>query len=134
MTSPLPTDRSQSGFTLIEIMFAMVVFSVGMLALLMCVPVASKKVMSSGSQTRAASIAAEMAEELLATPYNNSALTAGTHNDPANPHDAIYYTRWVVADNAPIAQCKRVTVTVSRRSVTATPEARIVIITPRSGG
>ena len=134
MTSPLPTDRRQSGFTLIEIMFAMVVFAVGMLALLMCVPVASKKVMSSGSQTRAASLAAEMAEELLSTPYNNSALTAGTHNDPANPHDAIYYTRWVVSDNAPIAQCKRVTVTVARRSVTATPEARIIIITPRSGG
>src|SRR5262249_1721823 len=133
---PAPRDagRASAGFTLIEIMFALVIFGIGMMALMLCVPMASKRVVSAGAQTRAASLASSMAEELLATPYGNAALTAGTHDDPANPPDALYYTRWVVEDDSPAASCKRITVTVARRSVSAAPEARLVIVTPRSGG
>jgi len=135
-TSPTPrvAGCDQTGFTLIEIMFALVIFGIGIMALMLCVPMASKRVMSAGAQTRAASLASSAAEELLSTPYGNAALTAGTHNDPANPHDALYYTRWVVEDDVPLALCKRITVTVARRSVSAAPEARLVIVTPRSGG
>jgi hypothetical protein len=105
-----------------------------MLALALCVPLASKRIMKAGSQTRSSSIASEAAEELLTVPYGNGDLTAGTHNDPANPHDGMYYVRWVVEDNQPITNCKRVTVTVARRAVTAPPEVRIVVVTPASGG
>jgi hypothetical protein len=90
--------------------------------------------MKSGSQTRSSSIASEAAEELLTVPYGHGDLTAGTHDDPANPHDGIYYVRWVVEDNVPIANCKRVTVTVARRAVTAPPEVKLVVVTPESGG
>ena len=126
--------RPAAGFTLIEIMFAMVIFAIGILAMMLCVPAASKRVMSAGAQTRASSLASAMAEKLLTVPYGNTALTAGTHDDPANPHDVLYYTRWVVEDDQPRLLCKRITITVARRSVTAAPEARLVIVTPRSGG
>ena len=126
--------RAQAGFTLIEILFAIVIFGMGVMALLACVPMASKRTMSSGAQTRASSLASEAAEELLTVPYGNAQLTQGTHNDPANPHDGVYYTRWVVEDDAPRASCKRITVTVARRAVTNAPEAQIVIVTPQSGG
>lgn len=126
--------RPAAGFTLIEIMFALVVFAVGILALVMCVPVAASRVTRSGTQTRASALATETAEDLLNVPYANAQLTAGTHNDPANPHDSLYYTRWVVEDDAPRALCKRITVLVSRNSATAAPEARIVIVTSQSGG
>ena len=124
----------QVGFTLIEIMCAMVVFGIGMLALLACIPMTSRKVMSAGAQTRAASYAAEAAERLLTVPYGNSLLTPGTHDDPANPHDGLYYTRWVVEDNQPIASCKRITVLVARNTAASFPVARLVIVTPRAGG
>ena len=49
--------RPQTGFTLIETMFAMVIFALGVMSLMACVPMASKRIMKSGAQTRAASIA-----------------------------------------------------------------------------
>jgi prepilin-type N-terminal cleavage/methylation domain-containing protein len=132
--SPARPHRAEAGFTLIEVMFAIVIFAVGVMALMLCVPMASKRVMSSGAQTRASAIASEAAEELLTIPYANSSLTLGTHNDPANPHDGIYYTRWLVEGNVPFASCKRITVTVARGAVTNIPVARLVIVTPQSGG
>jgi prepilin-type N-terminal cleavage/methylation domain-containing protein len=128
-----PSRRPQAGFTLIEVMVAMVIFGIGAMSLLACVPLASKKVMKSGAQTRASSIASQAAEELLTVPYGHSSLTPGTHNDPANPHDGLYYTRWVVESDQPIASCKRITVTVARGDVTAFPVVRLVIVTPQTG-
>jgi len=126
--------RSQAGFTLIEILFAIVIFGMGVMAMLACVPMASKRNMDSGRQTRASSLASETVEQLLTVPYGNSLLTPGTHNDAANPHDGAYYTRWVVEDNQPIGSCKRITVTVARGAVTNLPLVRLVVVTPRSGG
>jgi len=126
--------QPQSGFTLIEIMFAMAIFAIGVMGLMAYVPMASNRVMKSGTQTRASSIAAETAEDLLTVPYGHGSLTAGTHNDPANPHEGNYYTRWVVENDQPLASCKRVTITVARRAVSNTPVVRLVIVTPRSGG
>jgi type IV pilus assembly protein PilV len=123
-----------AGFTLIEVMVALVIFATGMLALALCAPMATKRIMKAGSQTRSSSIASEAAEELLTVPYGDATLTAGTHDDAANPHNSIYYVRWVVEDNQPIANCKRVTVKVARGSASATPEVQIVIVTPQSGG
>jgi prepilin-type N-terminal cleavage/methylation domain-containing protein len=126
--------RPQSGFTLIEIMFAMVIFAIGVMGLMACVPMASNRVMKSGAQTRASSIAAETAEELLTVPYGNASLTPGTHNDPANPYQGKYYTRWVVENDQPLASCKRITITVARGALTNFPVVRLVIVTPQSGG
>jgi len=126
--------RPQSGFTLIEIMFAMVIFATGVLALMACMPMASNRVMKSGAQTGASSIAAATAEELLTVPYGHGSLTAGAHNDPANPHQGNYYTRWVVENDQPLPSCKRITITVARGSVSNFPVVRLVIVTPQSGG
>jgi prepilin-type N-terminal cleavage/methylation domain-containing protein len=133
-TSRAGSGRPQAGFTLLEIMFAIVIFGIGVMALMLCVPMASKRVMKSGAQTRASSIASEAAEELLTAPYGHSSLTPGTHDDPANPHDGMYYTRWVVENNQPLNSCKRITVTVARGNVTNLPVVRLVVVTPQSGG
>lgn len=126
--------RRDPGFTLIEVMFALIIFSTGMLMLALCVPMATKRIMKAGSQTRSSAIASETAEELLTVPYDHNDLTAGTHTDPANPHDGIYYVKWAVEDDMPLANCKRITVYVARNSVNAIPEVRIVVVTPQSGG
>ncbi len=121
-----------AGFSLIEVMIALMVFALGVLSLSLVVPMATKRVTSAGIQTRASSLAAERAETLLTTPYDHGDLTAGTHTDPANPVDGSYYIRWVVTDGQPITGCKRVKVTVSKRSVAARPEAAVTIVCPQS--
>ena len=129
-----PSRLPRAGFTLIEVMVAMGIFGIGAMSLLLCVPLASKRVMKAGAQTRASSIASQAAEDLLSVPYAHSSLTPGTHNDPANPRDGLYYTRWVVESNQPYASCKRITVTVARGDVTAFPVVRLVIVASQTGG
>ena len=132
--TPPRHDRPTAGFTLIEVLIALTVFATGMLAMALTIPMATDRVLSAGTQTRASSIGSETAEELLTEPYGSSTISEGTHDDPANPHDGLYHVRWVVEDDAPRDGCKRITVTVARRSPSAPPEARLVIVTARSGG
>ena len=137
MSARVPPSRragSGAGFSLIEVLIALAIFAAGGLALALCVPMATKRIMKTGSQTRSSSLASETAEELFTVPYGDTKLTAGTHDDTANPHDGVYYVRWVVEDDVPMANCKRVTVKVARRSVSGTLEVQLVIVTPRSGG
>jgi type IV pilus modification protein PilV len=137
MTTPVrnhPSSRPERGFTLIEVMIALIVFATGMLALALCVPMATRRVMKAGTQTRASSLGSEMAEELLTVPYGDDDLTSGTHDDAANPHSGNYYIRWVVVDDVPTTACKRITVKVARGSASNPPESQIVIVSAQSGG
>lgn len=126
--------RDSSGFTLIEVLVAMIVFAVGALALGVCIPLGTSKIGKAGQQTRASILASERAEQLLITPYDHGDLTAGTHDDPANPQEGVYYVRWVVEVNQPITGCKRITVKVARNAASNTPAAQVIIVNPESGG
>ena len=126
-----PADR---GFSLIEVMIALVVFSIGALALGVIVPLGTNKTNNAGRQTRASELAGQCAEQLLTTPYSDGDLTVGTHNDTNNPYPGSYYIQWVVEDDQPITKCKRVTVSVYRLSLASAVAARVVIVTPESGG
>ena len=128
-----PPHAPEQGFTLIEVLVALTIFATSMLALALTVPLATKRIMRAGTQTRASSIASEAAEDLLTLPYGDGSITAGTHDDPANPRDGVYYVRWVVEDDQPTTSCKRITVKVARRSASNTPEAQLVIVTAQSG-
>lgn len=129
---PSRARRSVAGFTLIEVMIALMIFAVGVLSLGLVIPMATKRVTNAGIQTRASALAAERAETLLTTPYGHSDLTAGTHTDPANPIDGSYYVKWTVTDSQPISGCKRVLISVSKRSVTSRTEAAVTIVCPQS--
>lgn len=131
-TRPARPARPVAGFTLIEVVVALMVFAVGVLSLGLVVPMATKRVSNAGVQTRASSLAAERAETLLTTPYGNADLTAGTHTDTANPVDGAYYVKWIVTDDQPIGGCKRVVVSVSRNNVNARAEASVTIVRPQS--
>lgn len=128
--------RPIAGFSLVEVLIALIVFAIGVLGLAMVIPAGTKRVSKAGQQTRASQLAAMRAEQLLTTPYDDSDLSAGTHTDGANPHDGRYYIQWNVTDNSPIASCKRVTVTVKRNNTnTLTPvEAQVTVVVPQSGG
>lgn len=129
-TRPQPR-RKGAGFTLIEVLVAMVVFAIGCLGLAMCIPLGISRVGKAGQQTRASQLASFKAEAILTTPYTDPDLSSGTHNDTANPYDGAYYISWNVEDDAPVDSCKRVTIQVARDAVANPPKATIVIVRPR---
>jgi Tfp pilus assembly protein PilV len=127
-----PGPRGESGFTLAEVAISLGVFLVGALALAMAMPLATRLIESAGVQTSASEMAAQRAERILATPWDDDDLAAGAHVDPANPRDHFYYVRWDVEADQPTAACKRVTVNVSRFSVAAVPLAQLVVVVPQT--
>jgi len=114
---------NQSGFTLLEVLIAISILTVGLLG------VAQMQIMSirgnyfSGNTTAALTLAEEKMEDLLGKSYTDAELTGsgapGTnHNDANNPIDeagqagGIYTRMWTVIDNTPITDTKTVTVSV----------------------
>jgi prepilin-type N-terminal cleavage/methylation domain-containing protein len=134
---PRPAPRRAvaraAGFSLVEVIIALAVFMVGALSLSVVMPMATKRIVKAASQTRASELSAECAERILVTPWDDSDLIAGSHNDPTNPHDRVYYVSWAVLDSVPVPNCKRVKVNVSRISVGAAALAQVTVVVPRAG-
>ncbi|UCF05582.1 MAG: type II secretion system protein [bacterium] len=108
--------QSQKGIGLIEIIIAMLIFGVGIMAAIRTLPDSNTATTRARNLTVATNLAQEKIEELMALPYNNADLSAGNHNDPLNPLE-IHYTRtWNVTNNVPVTGMKRITVTVSYES------------------
>jgi type IV pilus assembly protein PilV len=127
-----PGARGARGFTLIEVMVALVVFAVGVLSLAMLIPLGTKGISRSGETTRASELSVAAMEKLLATPYDDDDLTAGTHTDTANPYNGSYYITWVVEVDQPITSCKRITVRVRWPMSNSATNVRLVGVKPAS--
>ena len=109
----LGTIEASGGFTLLEVLIAISVLTVGLLG------VASMQVSAirgndfAIAQTEAATAGVDRIEKLLRLPYDHAELgVAGNpHTDPTPPTG--YTIGWNVTDDSPLSNTKTVTVTVS---------------------
>ena len=127
-----PGVRSQRGFGLIEVAIALVVLAIGVLGLASLMPAGTRSTARSGDQTPASELTSKVAERLLAVPWSHADLTAGTHNDTTYPWPGGYYVSYVVEDDQPIANCKRITITTHWPSPSSANRTRLVIVNPRT--
>lgn len=124
--------RNEKGFTLIEVLIAISILAIGLLAVASMQGSASKNNVFAGSRTEAATLAADQMERLLSLDWDDTLLgdadsdgTAGLGNsgfddNPATQGDADhriiqgkYTIYWNVADDAIIADTKTINVIVT---------------------
>ena len=108
MKAKLKTDN---GFTIIEVLIAISVLTIGILAVSSMQVYAIRSNAFASYQTQGTTLALDRLEKLMSRPYGDSDLTAGTHTDPSPPSK--YSVVWDVEDNSPLANAKRVKVTVT---------------------
>ena len=74
--------KEQNGFTLLEVIIALFIFSVGLLAVASMQMTAIKGNYFSGTLTEASNWAADQMETLMSLPYADVDLAAGDHTSP----------------------------------------------------
>jgi len=118
--------KKEGGFTLIEVLIAITIFAVGLLAVAAMQNSAILMNSSAGKLTNLSTWGMDKIEELSALPYNDPWLeTAGNPpgNDSAgNTHQEVsgdYTISWTVIDDNPLTSTKNISVTVTGRGKTA---------------
>ena len=102
--------KHQGGFTLVEMLIAVFILSVGLLALGSMQVSAISGNAHSSNVTEGSTLAADRLEKLLALPYTHADLSPGAHLDPSPPSGRT--VGWNIVDNAPMANTKTLTLTV----------------------
>jgi len=123
-------DNDQ-GFSLIEVLIAITIFSIGLLAVASMQSTSIDSSSSAMTQTEVAAWAADRVEALMALPYHDSALDAGTYGsavsqgndgidndwdgtiDEAGETGSLNTITWTIQEDTPINNTKTITVTVT---------------------
>lgn len=100
----------QGGFTLLEILVALLIFSVGMLAVARLQIVTTQSVAGVRRTITATALAEDKIEQLKSLGFD--ALTNGVTNDPSNPWYDIFNRSWEITDFNGTTM-KQITVTVT---------------------
>ena len=111
----LPRAHTGAGFTLLEVLIALLIFSIGLLGLASLQIVATKSNAFSNAMTVGITLTQDKTEELGNLAYDDGDLSAGSHTDSQNPITALgnigFNRTWTVAEDA-TNQLKTITVTV----------------------
>ncbi len=110
------------GFTLIEVLIAIAIFSIGILAIATLQIKSINANSAARMQSEATTAAVDCMERLMSLPYENPELdeSAGIQQNQVGP----YTVFWKVQDEAPISWCKTISVWVTANN----PNARTVRI------
>ena len=133
-SAPAPPAPGERGVSLLELLVALVVLSIGVLALAQLFPAGSRTQVQARLMSTASFYAQQKVEQLSLLPWADPALATGRHPsgtacDTLGAHKELLRFYQVGALAAPLDELKRVTVTVSwklqkPRSVTATTYVR----------
>jgi type IV pilus assembly protein PilV len=121
-------SRGTLGFSLIEVLVAIVIVGVGALAIGALFPSATRDIGTSGRTTRADEYLQDGVERLTALQYDDPLLVPGiSHSDPDNPLPGGYERSWTVREDYPIPGCKTFVVEVTWQEGSAQHDVEAVM-------
>jgi len=132
--SSVMTER---GFSLLEVLVAISIFSIGLLAVATMQVSAIHGNRLSNAVTQASCLAEMQLEALKAADINSADLAAGNYQDPNNPIDengangGIFNRSWVVTDQTTLSKALTVTV---RWNDAGKPKSLVLRSLTRGGG
>lgn len=110
--TPIKTLKKQDGFTLIEVLIALTIFAVGLLAIAAMQTSAIRMNATGNRLTELSTVGIHKFEELMSLPVTNAQLAVGgPYTDPAPPPG--YTVSWTVVQDAFSANTRRITLTVT---------------------
>lgn len=121
---------NQSGFTVVELMAALLLFSIGLVALARVLPQGMEVRDRGRRMTVAMQLAREQIETLRSLPFTDPDLADGQHVDNEVLRNGTYRRRWTVQDDTPLPNMMRIEVRVAFSTSEADSEA--VIVTQRT--
>lgn len=114
--TPKKTLKTQDGFTLIEVLIAVSIFAVGLLAIAAMQTTAIRMNSTGGRLTELSTCGIDKLERLMSLPYTDPQLGAGTQTDPVTPDG--YTVSWTVVPNIPTTNTSTITLTVTGKGKT----------------
>ncbi len=108
------SGSNEHGFTFIEVVIAMAIFSIGILGVAAMQTTAAAGNSSARRVTNITNVAADHVERLISLPYNHTDLGSGNHAGPVAPE---YSVNWTVTDDTPVSGTKTLWVTVQARAI-----------------
>lgn len=111
VTRTMAHKKGERGFTLLEVVIAMSILSIGLLA------IASMQLTAVGGNTFAKEmsesvcLAQDKMDELMVINYSHESLDSGSHGE--SPFQSDYDITWEVVDNNPVNNAKLITVSVT---------------------
>ena len=104
-------SNKEKGFTLLEVLIAISIFSIGILAVGTMQISAINGNASARTHTEAVTWAADRVERLMGLPYNHTDLDAANNPHPATEGEGVYNIVWNITDN--VNNFKEISVTVN---------------------
>lgn len=123
--------KKDEGFTILEVMIALVVLSIGLLGLGALQLVAIKGNSFSSEMTYATMLAQQQAETLKNHAYTDADLTQGTHSAVGSSKGVQYTVTWNVTDDTPDTNMKTVNLTVRWTSLRQGTQSEADTVTAR---
>jgi type IV pilus assembly protein PilV len=118
--------NKETGFTLVEVIVAISILTVGLLAIASMQSTAIQGNYFASRMTEGTSWAQDKIEELVALPYTDPDLSAGAHTEATPPTG--YTVTWNVADDNPVTNTKLITVTVTPQGKGASKPIQLTYI------